>query len=363
MTQRTARRDGTRQGAAAGLRLSLRPAAEAYAAAPSEEALLPVAVPEVVLAPGDVLVAVELATLCEADLASISTGHASSPPRMLGHEQVGRIVACGPGGGPVSVDGLPLSLGDRVVWARQVRCGRCAACAAETASSLSTRCTTPDTYGHSPVRRGWELSGGVASHVHLRAHTTLVRVRDWVPASVLALASCATATAAAAVAGLGAVPTGARVLVSGCDAAGLTAIAMLHERGAAVVGVDSRPDRREWAREFGARESRRPDDPPTAVDALIEFTEAASGSLRWATEREPATRIVRVAAHSPPPAGHRASHVHGYGAGHLRAGVAFLERADHVLFARLVERVVPLAAVGGAASVTPLSGLRVGVRP
>lgn len=364
MTQRTARREVSGDVPSTSLSVPLRHPAQAYAAAPAEHALVPIAVPEVVLGRGEVLVAVELATLCEVDLASLSAGLTSPPPRLIGHEQVGRVVAYGPGERPVTSDGLPLTLGDRIVWARRVRCGRCAECEAAAASALSAHCLAPDVYGHSPARRGWELSGGVASHVHLRAHTAIVRARDWVPPTVLALASCATAAAAAAVEAVGGVGPGSRVFVAGCDAAGLTAIAMLRERGATVVAVDSRGPRRAWAEEFGARLAQHPDEAAAGADALIEFTETASVPPRWGADPATASRLVRVASHAPPCAAetHTPTRTGGE-ARHLRAGVAFLERADHALFARLVERVIPLGAVTDATSVTPLSGLRVGVRP
>src|SRR3954447_1532644 len=57
-----------------------------------------VAVPGVRLSPGDVLVAIELATVCDSDVRTVS-GHRPAPtPLVLGHEQVGRVVALGRGG-------------------------------------------------------------------------------------------------------------------------------------------------------------------------------------------------------------------------------------------------------------------------
>ena len=53
------------------------------------------AVPGVVLGAGDVIVAVELATICGSDVHTVA-GHRPAPtPLVLGHEYVGRIVAIG----------------------------------------------------------------------------------------------------------------------------------------------------------------------------------------------------------------------------------------------------------------------------
>ncbi|MDQ1606227.1 MAG: hypothetical protein QOJ18_594, partial [Microbacteriaceae bacterium] len=51
-----------------------------------------VAVPAVTLGPGDLLVAIELATLCGSDLHAVSGERRASTPLVLGHEQLGRII-------------------------------------------------------------------------------------------------------------------------------------------------------------------------------------------------------------------------------------------------------------------------------
>jgi D-arabinose 1-dehydrogenase-like Zn-dependent alcohol dehydrogenase len=52
-----------------------------------------IAVPGVALREGDVLVAIELATVCGSDVHTVA-GHRTAPtPLVLGHEYVGRIVA------------------------------------------------------------------------------------------------------------------------------------------------------------------------------------------------------------------------------------------------------------------------------
>ncbi|AYF99474.1 alcohol dehydrogenase [Protaetiibacter intestinalis] len=209
-----------------------------------------VAVPQVDLGPGEALAAVELATICGSDVHTV-LGHRSAPaPLVLGHEQVGRIVALGPGRAPRTVDGAELKVGDRVVWGVAVDCGRCRYCTA----GLPQKCASLVKYGHERIRRGWELSGGFASHVHLRARTPVVVVAEEVPAAVLAPAGCATATVMAALAAASAIRPleGAVVAVSGCGMLGLTAVAAARARGATVVASDPDPRRRALALGFGA---------------------------------------------------------------------------------------------------------------
>jgi putative phosphonate catabolism associated alcohol dehydrogenase len=109
-------------------------------------------------------------------------------------------------------------------------------------------------YGHERIRRGWELSGGFATHTHLRARTPLVRVAERLPAAVLAPAACATATVMAALGAASAIRPleGATVAVSGCGMLGLTAVAAARAAGAVVVAADPDPRRRELATRFGA---------------------------------------------------------------------------------------------------------------
>ncbi|GAA2445930.1 zinc-binding dehydrogenase [Agromyces soli] len=208
-----------------------------------------IAVPGVELRPGEALVEVELATVCGSDVHTV-LGHRRQPaPGVLGHEQVGRVVALGPGGAS-SVDGAVLALGDRVVWTVTASCGACERCL----RGLPQKCHELRKYGHERLERGWELSGGFATHVHLLRGTGIVRVPETMPAELAAPASCSTATAVAALdAGGGAPLDGAEVLVAGAGMIGLAVTAIASAAGATVTVVDPDVARRETARRFGAR--------------------------------------------------------------------------------------------------------------
>lgn len=222
-----------------------------------------VAVPGVRLSPGDALVEIELATVCGSDVHTVA-GHREAPaPLVLGHEQVGRVVALGRGGAK-STDGHRIALGERIVWSVAVPCGRCARCR----RGLPQKCANLQKYGHERMRRGWELSGGFATHAHILDGTPMVAVPDDIPARVLAPASCATATVAAALEAASAITPldGALVLVAGAGMLGLTAIAMGTEAGARVVVSDPDPARRDAALIFGAAAVS---DPHVAADSAL----------------------------------------------------------------------------------------------
>ncbi|MHA7985142.1 alcohol dehydrogenase catalytic domain-containing protein [Rathayibacter sp. CAU 1779] len=230
---------------------------------------LAVAVPGVRLAPGDALVAVELATVCGSDLRTVRGDRQASTPLVLGHEQVGTVVDVARGAKTSS--GAKLGIGDRVVWSQTVSCGRCIRCR----RGLPQLCLTVQRYGHERMRRGWELSGGFATHVHVRAGTAIVPVPSTVPAEVLAPLSCAGGTAVAALDAACDVVTlcDEVVIVSGAGMLGLIITALAKRAGARVVVSEPRAERRDLALAFGA-------------DAVTEPASASrSGSLKSALHR------------------------------------------------------------------------------
>ncbi len=131
-----------------------------------------IAVPELELQPGEALVEVELATICGSDVHTWRGSRPAPTPLVLGHEQVGRIAALGSGRKVRTVDGHELAVGDRVVWGVAVRLRPVPLLPGRTPQ----KCVSLAKYGHERMRRGWELSGGFATHVHLRPHTAMVKV-------------------------------------------------------------------------------------------------------------------------------------------------------------------------------------------
>jgi putative phosphonate catabolism associated alcohol dehydrogenase len=144
---------------------------------------------------------------------------------------------------------------------------------------LPQKCLSLQKYGHERMRRGWELSGGFATHAHILDGTPLVGVPDEIPAEVLAPTSCATATVAAALEAASAIVSldGALVLIAGAGMLGLTAAAMAVEGGARVVVSDPLPERRETALAFGASGVADPRAAPGSPAGLAAVLAKAGG--------------------------------------------------------------------------------------
>jgi putative phosphonate catabolism associated alcohol dehydrogenase len=331
----------------------------------------PIAVPGVALAAGELLVAVELATVCGSDVHTVLGRRHAATPVILGHEQVGRVVAVGEGA--TSASGIPIVPGMRVVWSVTVSCGRCDRCD----RGLTQKCRSLEKYGHDRVHRGWELSGGFATHVQVRAGSTVVLLDEIVPAAVAAPASCATATVVAALEAASAhiAIAGATVLISGAGMLGLTAAAMATDAGAHVVVSDPVLARRSAALDFGAA---RVADPtvghlaPTglgsalaaggAAEPLIVLELSGSASAVRSALRVVGVGGVVVLAGSVSPGGDIAvdpgvlvsKHltvrgIHNYSGRHLEQAVRYLTAAWHSYpFAGLVGETFPLESVDEA---------------
>ncbi|MET0189094.1 MAG: zinc-binding dehydrogenase [Pseudonocardia sediminis] len=305
--------------------------------------------------PGEVLVRVDMATVCGSDVHTV-LGHRSSPaPGVLGHEQVGRVVAVGPGAAPARVDGAPVRVGDRVVWSVAASCGTCRRCR----RGIPQKCLELRKFGHERLDPQRPPTGGFATHCLLPAGTSVVRVPDEVPDVVAAPAGCATATVAAVLDAAGPVGEGTRVLVTGAGMLGVTAAAMAACRGAEVVVSDPDPARREAALRFGAvavtsTPERAAHDvalelsgAPAAVAACIDGLDvggvavlAGSVSPGPGLEIDP-ERVVRGLL--------TIVGVHNYAPHHLRTAVEFLAaRHGEFPFHELVDGAYPLEEMADA---------------
>lgn len=290
--------------------------------------------------PGELVVRVDLATVCGSDLHT-TRGHRSSPaPGVLGHEQVGRVVAVGDpsgGPGPRHVDGTPVRAGDRIVWSVAASCGSCRRCR----RGLPQKCTDLLKYGHEPLDEAHPLTGGFASHCVLAPGTATAVVPDAVPDPVAAPASCATATVAAVLDAAGAVGAGDRVLVTGAGMLGVTAVAMAARAGAEVVVADPHADRRDRALRFGAAGAVAVPD-VRAFDVALELSGASAAVRTCLDGLDVGGTAVLAGSVSPgPPVEldpervvrglHTVVGVHNYAPRHLAAAVDFLA-AEHARF-------------------------------
>ncbi len=190
------------------------------------------------VAPGEVLVRVEMAGICGTDV-HLWLGQLSIPlPVVLGHETAGRIETIGAG---LEKDwrGAPLKIGDRITWASSIVCGECFYCRMK---RQPTRCVFRKAYGISyNADQPPHLRGGYAEKILLRAGTSIFRIPDEIPTESVVGGGCALTTA---IHGLERCPLtwGDIVVVQGTGPVGLAAIA-----------VCAMPELRELSRSAGRR--------------------------------------------------------------------------------------------------------------
>jgi len=342
----------------------LRPPATAMAFLAPAQPHENIAVPGVALAADDVLVAIELSTICDSDVHTVQGLRPAQTPLILGHESVGRVIAIGAEGADAA-DGTPLRIGDRVVWSVTVSCGACDRCQA----GRTQKCRELGRYGYDRIAAHRELSGGFASHVQLRRGTTIVRVPETLPAATLAPASCATATAWAAVARAanGRDLEGRRVRIFGAGLIGLAATAIAESQGAVVDVVDSNPERAAQAERFGTTTSLLA--PEIAIEASGSATaqavdDVAIGGTVVLVGNVARAERVSLDAESIARRMVTITGLDDYTGAELADAVSFLAgRGRAYPFAELVGSVHPLADLDAALAVAsaPNAPLRVGV--
>ncbi|WP_102191576.1 alcohol dehydrogenase catalytic domain-containing protein [Microbacterium aurantiacum] len=325
-----------------------------------------IAVPGVALADADVLVAVEMSTICDSDVDTVLGLRSAPAPLVLGHESVGRVIATGHVGAS-AVDGTPLRIGDRVVWSATVSCANCERCR----RGMPQQCRSLAEYGHERIGAHGDLTGAFGTHVQLREGTAIVRVPESLPAVVLAPASGATATAWAAVARARRDRDleGASVRIYGAGLVGLSAAAIATEFGASVEVFDRDPSRRELAARYGAGSSGRVPDVVIeasghAVAAAIDAVDL--GGTVVLTGRPPRPEPVALDADGIVRRLITVSGVRDYSGTDLAEAVAFLAgRGRAYPFAEVVGDVRPLADIDDAlrAASAPDAPLRIGLIP
>lgn len=289
------------------------------------------------LNPGEILVRVLGSTICGSDLHSIHGRRQVPVPTILGHEIVGEVVEFGPHRPGTDWNGNPLEKGDRIVWGVVAHCGDCSPCAAD----LPQKCQKAIKYGHEAARPGCEWNGGFAEYCILVSGTTIIKLSNDMPLEVACPASCATATVCAGFEAAGSV-LGKNVVITGAGLLGLTACAMAKYQGAArVIALDPNPQRREWAKAFGATDALTPQEfsdsaktlPP--IDHFLELSGSTSAFDSVWPSLATGGRVVLMGAVFPTPPISLSMEtiirkmltlrgVHNYGPRHLSRAVKFL---------------------------------------
>jgi S-(hydroxymethyl)glutathione dehydrogenase/alcohol dehydrogenase len=201
------------------------------------------------LQPDEVCVRICVSGVCHTDVAWAAGELFDEFPVVLGHESAGVVESVG----SLVQRCKP---GDRVVLALSHHCGHCFYC--ETGRPmLCDQRTQP----HPRLFRDGKClvqgygAAGFAERTIVR-EGSVIAVPDGVPLPVAAVVGCATSTGLGAVLNIAHVPAGAQVVVLGAGGVGLNVVMGCKLAGAErIIVVDPKPERREFARQFGATDA------------------------------------------------------------------------------------------------------------
>lgn len=201
------------------------------------------------LAPGEMLIRVELAGVCGTDV-HLHRGELKIPlPMILGHETAGRIVALGDADAKDWL-GNALRIGDRVSFTVGRACGRCRYCRVY---RLPSRCLSRKAYGVStPCDQPPHLLGGYGEYHFLHADAAVFRLPDDLPSEAVVGAGCALVTAVHGFERMR-MSWAESVVIQGAGPVGLASLAIAKEAGGRPIVVIGGPrDRLDRCRRFGA---------------------------------------------------------------------------------------------------------------
>ena len=237
----------------------------------------PVKVEEIELDPpgfGEVLVKVAAAGLCHSDLSVVNGNRPRAMPMVLGHEGSGVIEELGEG-----VDDY--EIGDHVVFIFVPSCGKCISCKEGKPALCDPGLAANGAGTLLSGEKRISLNGDLINHqvgVSCFAEYTvvssksLVKVDKSLPLDEAALFGCAVITGAGAVFNTANIKVGSTVAVVGLGGTGLAALMGAKAAGASkIIGIDLLQDKLDLAKQLGADEVYKADD-PDILDNIHKFT-------------------------------------------------------------------------------------------
>ena len=224
---------------------------------------------------GEVLVSIEMTTICTSDLLTLSGKRKEPAPLILGHEIVGRITAL-PNQEVKDMRGVVLKQGDRISWS-------VFSASAETSwAKRGMRQKSPGVvkYGHRKLNAQHYFSGGFATHCHLLADTCLMKVSESIPLAAVCPVNCSLATVIGGMRLAGELP-GKKVLITGGGMLGVHACAVARQQGASHVAVvEPQAARRNTCLRFGAESAYSPKEFGAQQEWKFDITLDTSGNLQ-----------------------------------------------------------------------------------
>ena len=237
----------------------------------------PVKVEEIELDPpgfGEVLVKVAAAGLCHSDLSVVNGNRPRAMPMVLGHEGSGVIEGLGEG-----VDDF--EIGDHVVFIFVPSCGKCISCKEGKPALCDPGLAANGAGTLLSGEKKISLNGDLINHqvgvscfaeYAVVSSKSLVKVDKSLPLDEAALFGCAVITGAGAVFNTANIKVGSTVAVVGLGGTGLAALMGAKAAGASkIIGIDLLKDKLDLAKQLGADEVYKADD-PDILDNINEFT-------------------------------------------------------------------------------------------
>jgi L-iditol 2-dehydrogenase len=231
--------------------------------------------------PGAILVRIERATVCGSDVHGWEGAYEGvlpvEKPLILGHEAVGVVAELGSGVAADSL-GIPLAVGDRVVWASET-CGQCWEC---TVLHTPTLCRDRRLGMLEPASKSPHFTGTFAEYCYVRPRAGRLRVPDGLPSTWASVATCAVRTVVNAWDLAGPVDADSIVVVQGSGPVGLFATAMARAAGAHRIIVIGGPRARlDIATAWGADDVIGVEDTSAdeRVETVLNLTDGAGATV------------------------------------------------------------------------------------
>jgi threonine dehydrogenase-like Zn-dependent dehydrogenase len=202
-----------------------------------------------------------------------------------GHEGVGEIVELN--GEKRDVHGIPLKVGDKVLWSRGVTCGHCYFCKVKMEPSL---CPHRWVYGiHTSCIEPPYLTGNYAEYLPLVKEVDFFKIESDIDLQTLVSASCSGATAAHAF-DLSEMTPGDSVLIQGVGPLGIFAVAFARSFGASqIIAIGGTEERLKMCKAFGSTLTlnRHKLSEKERKEAMMEITQGRGVDIAFEMAGEP----------------------------------------------------------------------------
>ena len=221
--------------------------------------------------PFEILVRIEMSTICTSDVHTFHGKRLEPTPLILGHEMIGTVVRLGDSE-YFDLNGNLLKEGDLITWsifANPIKDHW-------VAEGLPQKSPDKYKYGHERYSKENSYSGGFATHCLLKAGSHVIKLASESSLSAFCPVNCSLSTMVAAFRVAGSVH-GKQVLITGAGMLGIHAAAYGQWLNASIDVLDINSNRLNTAAQFGARHTYL--EVPCEIHGSYDVVIDTSGSL------------------------------------------------------------------------------------